>query len=97
MRETGSGTRAALMDALAARGLVPADLTIALELPSNEAVVSAIRGTSGVAALSSAVVAPLIARGDLVAANMPLPVRHFYVLHHKERRLSKAAEVLLGL
>nr|WP_321440048.1 LysR substrate-binding domain-containing protein [uncultured Hyphomonas sp.] len=97
MREAGSGTRAALMDALAGRGLAQADLTIALELPSNEAVVSAIRGTSGVAAVSGAVVAPLIARGDLVAANMSLPVRHFYALHHKERRLSKAADVLLGL
>ncbi|MAB12272.1 LysR substrate-binding domain-containing protein [Hyphomonas sp.] len=97
MREAGSGTRAALMDALAGRGLAQADLTIALELPSNEAVVSAIRGTSGVAAVSGAVVAPLIARGDLVAVNMSLPVRHFYALHHKERRLSKAADVLLGL
>ncbi|MEO1967052.1 LysR substrate-binding domain-containing protein [Hyphomonas sp.] len=97
MREAGSGTRAALMDALAGRGLALADLSIALELPSNEAVVSAIRGTSGVAAVSGAVVAPLIARGDLVAANMSLPVRQFYALHHKERRLSKAADVLLGL
>ena len=97
MREAGSGTRAALMDALAGRGLALADLSIALELPSNEAVVSAIRGTSGVAAVSGAVVAPLIARGDLVAVNMSLPVRHFYALHHKERRLSKAADVLLGL
>lgn len=97
MREAGSGTRAALMDALAGRGLAQADLTIALELPSNEAVVSAIRATSGVAAVSGAVVAPLIARGDLVAVNMSLPVRHFYALHHKERRLSKAADVLLGL
>jgi len=97
MRETGSGTRATLMDALAAQGLSPGELTIALELPSNEAVVSAIRGASGIAALSSAVVAPLIARGDLVAANVSLPVRHFYALHHRERRLSKAAEVLLGL
>lgn len=97
MRETGSGTRAALMDALSNQGLAPQDLTIALELPSNEAVVSAIRGTSGVAALSGAVVAPLIARGDLVVANMALPVRHFYALHHKERRLSKAAEALLGV
>ena len=97
MRETGSGTRATLMDALAAEGLAAQDLTIALELPSNEAVVSAIRGTSGVAALSGAVVAPLIARGDLVVANMALPVRHFYALHHKERRLSKAAEALLGV
>ena len=97
MREAGSGTRAALMDALAAHGLAAGDLTIALELPSNEAVVSAIRGTSGVAALSSAVVAPRLAQGDLVAANISLPVRHFYALHHKERRLSKAAEALLGL
>ena len=97
MREAGSGTRAALMDALAARGVSSESMTIALELPSNEAVVSAIRGTSGVAALSSAVVAPLIARGDLAAANIILPVRHFHALHHKERHLSKAAQVLLGM
>ena len=97
MRETGSGTRATLMDALAAHGLGPDQLTVALELPSNEAVVSAVRGSSGVAALSRTVVAPLIARGDLVVANMALPVRHFYALHHKERRLSKAAGTLLSL
>jgi DNA-binding transcriptional LysR family regulator len=97
MREAGSGTRAALMDALAARGVSSESMTIALELPSNEAVVSAIRGTSGVAALSSAVVAPLIARGDLAAANIVLPVRHFHALHQKERHLSKAAQVLLGM
>lgn len=95
MREAGSGTRAALLDALAAHGLALKDLTIAMELPSNEAVVSAIRGSSGIGALSGAVVAPLVARGDLIVANIPLPVRRFYALHHKERRLSKAAEVLL--
>ena len=97
MRETGSGTRAALTDALGALGLSEGDLTIALELPSNGAVVSAVQGTSGVAALSSAVVTPFIAQGRLVAANFDLPVRRFYALRHKERRLSKAAEVLLQM
>ncbi len=97
MRERGSGTRATLLEALAAHDLAPEGLKVALELPSNEAVVSAVLGTSGVAALSGAVVAPLVARGDLIVANMPLPVRHFYALHHKERRLSGAAEALLDL
>ncbi|WP_282641811.1 LysR substrate-binding domain-containing protein, partial [Xanthobacter autotrophicus] len=41
LREPGSGTRQVFEDALRASGLDPAGLKVALELPSNEAVVSA--------------------------------------------------------
>ena len=42
LREPGSGTRSAFEAALAAAGLAPGALPVALELPSNEAVRAAV-------------------------------------------------------
>jgi DNA-binding transcriptional LysR family regulator len=42
LREPGSGTRSVFEDAMAQRGIDPARLRIALELPSNEAVRAAV-------------------------------------------------------
>lgn len=94
MREAGSGTRAAFEAAIAARGVDPADLKVVLELPSNEAVLSAVR-TGG----SATVVAGVAARcfvdaARLARANFMLPPRAFSVLRHKERRASRAADAL---
>src|SRR3546814_13141683 len=67
MREAGSGTRAVLEAALRERGLDPAALGIALELPSNEAVRSAVAAGAGISGLSSLVVEAMIDAGRLVA------------------------------
>ncbi len=97
LREAGSGTRSAFEAALAAAELALADVTVSLELPSNEAVLAAIEAGAGASVLSEAVVAGKLAAGALVAPPFPLPARTFRMLRHRERYRSRAADALLGL
>lgn len=91
MRELGSGTRTEFEAALAVIGIDSAALPVALTLPTNEAVLSAVRGSSCAAALSRLVVAPFVASGELAVLDIKLAPRQFTILRHKERRLSAAA------
>lgn len=91
MREPGSGTRAEFEAALAAIGIDCTTLPVALTLPTNEAVLSAVRGSSCAAALSRLVVSPFVASGELVALDIAPAPRQFTILRHKERRPSAAA------
>jgi len=95
MREPGSGTRSSFEAAMRDRGLDPARFHIALTLPSNEAVLSAVRAGAGHAVLSRLVVAPALESGALAALPCALPTRPFFAMRHKERYRSKAAEALL--
>ena len=97
MREAGSGTRASLAAALTGLGLRPEALDIAMTLPSNEAVRTAVAAGEGITGLSALVVEPLLALGRLHALPIALPPRRFYGLRHKERYRSRASEVLLAL
>lgn len=97
VRERGSGTRAILEAALADSGLDLAALDIALELPSNEAVRSAVEAGAGATALSRLVVQDAIAAGALAALDFPLPKRRFTALRHKERAPTQAGLALLAL
>jgi len=97
MREPGSGTRSTFLEALRRIGVEPAELDVALVLPSNESVRSAVEAGAGVAALSALVVAPAIAAGALTALPLDLGSRPFYGLRHKERYRAKAADALLDL
>lgn len=97
MRETGSGTRSVFEATLESFGLSPRDLTIALELPTNEAVRAAVEAGMGATALSASVVAPSLEAGLLHRVHFDLPERTFSVLHHHERYRSAAAEALLRL
>lgn len=97
MREAGSGTRSAFEAALAARGCDPSDLDIAMELPSNEAVLSAVGEGMCAAAVSSIVVAQRVQQGELKIIDFKLPERAFLSLQHKERRQSEAVGKLLEL
>lgn len=94
MREPGSGTRAAFEDALRAAGQDPQALRIVLEFPSNEAVLSAVRGGVCAAAVSESAAATALREGSLLRAYATLPARAFSVLYHKERRQSRAAAML---
>jgi DNA-binding transcriptional LysR family regulator len=47
LREDGSGTRAVFVKALVALGIPYGDLNIAIELPSNEAVLAAVLAGAG--------------------------------------------------
>lgn len=97
MREAGSGTRSTFEGALQRIGVEPAELDVALVLPSNESVRSAVEAGAGVAALSALVVAPAITAGALTALPLDLGSRPFYGLRHKERYRGKAADALLDL
>jgi len=91
MRERGSGTRSVFEAAMAQAGFDPARLHIALVLPTNEAVLSAVRAGTCAAALSEMVVEPFVRSGELQVLPIDLPPRQFSILKHRERRLSAAA------
>lgn len=92
MREAGSGTRSVFEAGLRAHGLEADELNIAQTLPSNEAVLSAVRASTAATALSEAVVAPFLDKGDLYALPFSLDLREFTMLRHKERPLSAVAQ-----
>lgn len=91
MREPGSGTRSAFESALRAHNIDPARLDVVMTLPSNEAVLSAVRTSTSATALSEAVVTPFLHNGDLRALPFALDLREFTLLRHKERPLSAVA------
>jgi DNA-binding transcriptional LysR family regulator len=67
LREPGSGTRAQVLDDLAAMGIEP---RIVLSLPSGEGIVRAVARGIGVAFLSRLVVADAIAAGRVVRVRL---------------------------
>ena len=97
LREPGSGTRAEFEAALKTFALTIADLNVVLELPSNEAVRAAVEAGAGATAVSNLVAEAGLRSGMLTSPDFPLPQRHFLVLHHKERYVSRAQMALLEL
>ncbi|MCQ4158989.1 LysR family transcriptional regulator [Roseomonas sp. GC11] len=95
MREAGSGTRAAFEGLLKEWGLSP--LRVALELPSNEAVLAAVEAGGGATVVSERAAGPHLAAGLLVRAGVSLPPRSFKALRHRERYASRASRALLEL
>jgi DNA-binding transcriptional LysR family regulator len=67
-------------------------LNVALELPSNEAICSAVRSGDYVTAISELVAAPHLAAGTLVKADFALPQRQFLMLLHNDRYKTKALQ-----
>lgn len=94
LREPGSGTRSSLESALAGLGLDPRALTVAMTLPSNEAVLAAAEAGAGLTALSTSVAAGALGAGRLVRLPFRLPARSYRLLRHRERYRSRAAEAL---
>lgn len=97
VREVGSGTRAQFESVLEANGVHLGDLTVALELPSNEAVRAAVESGLAATVISASVAAPSIEAGLLFHVPLALPERSFLVAWHKERSLSRNAEAMLEL
>lgn len=97
MREPGSGTRSAFVQALRGLGQEPETLRVLLELPSNEAVCAAVAAGAGAAALSIHVVEPLVTEGRLRVVGPALPLRRFVLLTHRERHRTQAAEAMIRL
>ncbi|WP_454651115.1 LysR family transcriptional regulator [Bradyrhizobium liaoningense] len=96
LREPGSGTRAMFERALKKRGMRLADLTVQLELASNEAIRTAVEAGHCAAAISDLVVEKAIAAKRLVQLEGELAKRSFYALRHKERHVSKAEAALMS-
>ncbi|WOC15921.1 LysR substrate-binding domain-containing protein [Pseudochrobactrum sp. MP213Fo] len=90
LRERGSGTRAVFEQYLRDRGYDPAVLPLALELPSNEAICSALSAGNTATVLSALAARPHLAAGTLKQAPLSLPPRHFWLLTHHERYQSHA-------
>ena len=97
LREVGSGTRDVFLKRLGELGLALSDLDVALELPSNEAVRSAVEAGVGATALSASVAAASLEAGLLHHVPFPLPDRAFTVLQHRRRQTSRAAEVFMQI
>lgn len=91
MREQGSGTRAAFEDILKLVGVDIASLSIALTLPSNEAVRSAVNAGQFAALVSRLVVDSHLKAGLMKQVNITFPPRAFYSLAHKARYKSRAS------
>lgn len=97
MREEGSGTRSEFEQALRGKGLDPTELQIALVLPSNEAVLSAVLAGRCAAAISRSAAAPHVGSGQLVVLDLELPPRDFTAVRHKERHGGLAVRRLLEI
>ena len=97
LREKGSGTRVALEQALAHYGLSAADIDVALELPSNETVRTAVEAAAGVTILSRMVAGAALKAGALAQLETPLPGRGFHALRHRERYFGRAAAAFVDL
>jgi DNA-binding transcriptional LysR family regulator len=95
LREAGSGTRSEFEAALKAEGGAADALYISLVLPSNEAVLSAVRGSTALSAVSRLAALPLLQLGQLKEVNFPLPSRGFRSIRHKERHFGEASKALI--
>lgn len=97
LREPGSGTRQAMEAALAGLGLATGLLRVGLELPSNEAVCSAVAVGAGATVISRLAAAPRVALGELAILGSALATRDFCVLRPGDRRRGRAEQALLSL
>lgn len=97
LREPGSGTRELMEIALTRLGLPARSLDVLLELPSNEAVCSAVAAGGGGTVISRLAAAPRVALGELRVVGEPLIRRDFLAIRSGDRRKGRAEEALLGL
>jgi DNA-binding transcriptional LysR family regulator len=95
LREVGSGTRSSFESSLEQLGVAPHLLNVVLELPSNEAVREAVEAGGGATVISELVVDAALRSGALRRIPIDLPARHFFVVRHRERYRSKAADAFL--
>jgi DNA-binding transcriptional LysR family regulator len=97
LREDGSGTRAAFVKALDTLGAPYGKLDIAIELPSNEAVLAAVLAGAGATVLSARVCANSVKAGTLKCLPVSLAPRAFLAVQHADRYRSRAVSALLEI
>ena len=92
VRELGSGTRAVVETALRDGGLEPERLHVALELGTNEAIVSAVEGGLGVGTVSRWAADKALSLGTVAALDVEgFPVSRPFFLVASQRELPVAA------
>jgi len=97
LREQGSGTRSEFEAVLDANGLAVDNLSVALELPSNEAVIAAVASGRYFSVLSQRAVVASEAAGWIVTRPVPHPSRPFAVLTHPDRHRTHAMRVMFDI
>jgi len=99
LREKGSGTRSETEAHLSEMGLSVGNLEVALELPSNEAVLAAVAAGPHVSMLSARAVGSAKGRGLAMrrVTWAPPTSRPFAVLSHPQRYKTRAVRALLAL
>jgi DNA-binding transcriptional LysR family regulator len=97
LRERGSGTRSVFEKALVSRGISTEQLDVTLELPSNEAVRTAVEAGAGATAISQLVVKSALLSKHLYVVPFMSLERPFVLLKHPDRSQSKAAQAFLAM
>lgn len=96
-REEGSGTREVMIENMIAAGIDPADMRIAMELGSLEAIKGAVESGMGVSILSKATLNKELRLGTLVAIDVDPPIhRPFSFVHQKQKFKARAMDELLS-
>jgi len=95
-REEGSGTREVIEEYLATTGMKPADMSIAMELGSPEAIKGAVEAGMGVSIVSEVTIHKELQLGTLVSLELDPPlVRPFSFVHQKQKFRQRAMDELL--
>ena len=95
-REEGSGTREVIHEYLVNAGLKPADIHIAMELGSPEAIKGAVEAGMGVSIVSEVTIHKELQLGTLVALELDPPLeRPFSFVHQKQKFRQRARDELL--
>lgn len=97
LRERGSGTRASFEAELVRIGVALEALSVAMTLPSNEAVLAAVSAGAGATAVSESVASAHLQRGELAPAPLALPARSYQLLRHQDRYQTRAAQAFAML
>jgi DNA-binding transcriptional LysR family regulator len=95
-REEGSGTREVIEEYLATTGMKPADMSVAMELGSPEAIKGAVEAGMGVSIVSEVTIHKEQQLGTLVSLELDPPlVRPFSFVHQKQKFRQRAMDELL--
>lgn len=95
-REEGSGTREVIHEYLTNAGMKPADIHVAMELGSPEAIKGAVEAGMGVSIVSEVTIHKEMQLGTLVALALDPPMeRPFSFVHQKQKFRQRAMDELL--
>ncbi|MDB4307937.1 selenium metabolism-associated LysR family transcriptional regulator [Gammaproteobacteria bacterium] len=95
-REEGSGTREVIHEYLTIAGMKPADIHVAMELGSPEAIKGAVEAGMGVSIVSEVTIHKEMQLGTLVALELDPPMeRPFSFVHQKQKFRQRAMDELL--